>query len=246
MRYEINLKERPSVIYITVESNTPKRLSFIGYNSDKNNTTYFSRSKEISGVQVVEIPMPLTPNVLTIDISQEDGKFGSFIKVLKIYVTDMPSKTTSFPKNTLEFYNFMKVVAERTGYLKSGFYVSKDENFVIWVKDHLDGDSTPARVNRRTGVTKWNLSKMKDYTVFMRVFIGLHEFFHYALQTTNEIAADTGALKVYLAMGFPKSEANYAMTKIFDSSPEAIERVKVMDNIIKQHDRQTKSQVSKR
>jgi hypothetical protein len=121
--------------------------------------------------------------------------------------------------------------------MQPGFYVSKDENYMIWAKPHLDDDGTPARVNRRTGVVKFNLSKMKDYTVYMRIFIGLHEFFHYALQTTDEVKADMGALKVYLSMGYPKSEANYAMTKVFDNSPSAIKRVEILDNYIKEFQR---------
>lgn len=232
------MDKKPSVIYITLDVPSQRRISIVGYDAMKKDTVYFARSKAISGKQVIEIPMPLAPETLTLDINQQGGGFGTYINIVDVTVKDLPSSVTAFPKNTLEFYNFIKVIAEKTGTLKPGFYISKDENFVVWVKEDLDGDSTPARVNRRTGVTKWNLSKMRDFTVFMRVFIGLHEYFHYALQTTDEVACDTNALKVYLAMGYPKSEANYAMTKIFDNSPEAIKRAKVMDSIIKEHDQQ--------
>lgn len=235
------MDKKPSVIYITLEVPSQRRISIVGYDANKKDTVYFARSKSISGRQTIEIPMPLVPEVLTLDINQQGGGFGAYINILDVKVKDFPNVTSAFPKNTLEFYNFIKVIAEKTGTLKPGFYISKDENFVVWVKEDLDGDSTPARVNRRTGVTKWNLSKMRDFTVYMRVFIGLHEYFHYALQTTDEVACDTNALKVYLSMGYPKSEANYAMTKIFDNSPEAIKRVKVMDTIIKQHDQQNKN-----
>lgn len=246
MRYEIILDKKPSVIYVTLEVPSQRRISFIGYDATKNDTVYFARSKAISGKQVVEIPMPLAPETLTLDINHQGGGFGAYINIIDVKVKDLPPAITAFPKNTLEYYNFIKVMAEQTGTMKPGFYISKDENFVLWVKEHLDGDSTPARVNRRTGVVKWNLSKMREFTVYMRVFIGLHEYFHYALQTTDEVACDTNALRVYLSMGFPKSEANYAMTKIFDNSPEAIKRVQVMDNIIKQHDQKKKSQQIKR
>ena len=238
MRYEITLQGKPSVIHIALDQRSPKRMTFVGYDASKKDTIYFARAKQVNGREVIEIPMPIAPATLTLDINQEGGGFGSYMKVLDISVKDLPTSVTPFPPNTLEFYNFIKVIAERTGEMKPGFYISKDENFVVWVKEHLDGDSTPARVNRRTGVTKWNLEKMRSNTVFMRIFIGLHEYFHYALQTTDETAADTGALKVYLSMGFPMSEANYAMTKIFDNSPEAIQRVQVMDSIIKQFDRE--------
>ncbi len=238
MRYEIDLEERPSLIRFKVDVTSNQMISIIGYDATHENTTYFARTVNIkSRNQIVEIPMPISPKQLTLIVEQSNGAYGSYINVHDFTVTDMPQRNTLFPPKTMEFYNFLKSFAKKAGYIQPGFYVSKDENYMIWAKPHLDDDGTPARVNRRTGVVKFNLSKMKDYTVYMRIFIGLHEFFHYALQTTDEVKADMGALKVYLSMGFPKTEANYAITKVFDNSPSAIKRVEILDNYIKEFQR---------
>lgn len=235
MRYEIDLGERPSMIRFKVDVTANQMISIVGYDATKENTTYFAKTVNIkSRNQVIELPMPISPEKLTLVIEQSNGAYGSYINVDNFTVTDLPQRNTLFPEKTMEFYNFLKTFAKKAGYIQPGFYVSKDENYMIWAKPHLDDDGTPARVNRRTGVVKFNISKMKEYTVFMRVFIGLHEFFHYALQTTDEVKADLGALNVYLSMGYPKSEANYAMTKVFDNSPSAIKRVEILDNYIKQ------------
>lgn len=236
MRYEIDLGERPSLIYITLSSPVEQKVGFLGTDTSKKDTYYFARTKTVKGKTIIEFPMPIAPKILTIDLSVPEGKFGSYINVTDIKVKEFVNpKVVAFPKDTLEFYNFLKRFCEKAGYIKPGFYTSKDENFVIWAKPHLDDDGTPARVNRRTGVIKMNLSKIKDYTIPMRMFIGLHEYFHYAYQTTNEVKADMGALKVYLDAGFPKSEANYAMTKIFDNSKAAVQRVSVLHNYIKNY-----------
>jgi hypothetical protein len=182
---------------------------------------------------MVEIPMPITPKKLILEVNPENRSFGSYINIFDMVVLDLPTTTAVFPPKTMEFYNFLKKFAKEAGYIEPGFYVSKDENYLIWAKENLDGDGTPARVNRRTGVVKMNLSKLREYTVYMRIFIGLHEFFHYALQTTDEVSADMGAARVYLGMGYPRSEANYSMTKIFDNSPAALKRVEILDNYIK-------------
>lgn len=235
MRYEIELGERPTMIRFRVDVTANQMISIIGYDATKDSTTYFAKTVNIKQRnQIVELPMPISPKVLTLVIEQSNGAYGSYINVDDFKVTDMPTTSTVFPPKTMEFYNFLKSFAKKAGYIQPGFYVSKDENYMIWAKPHLDDDGTPARVNRRTGVVKFNLTKMKEYTVFMRIFIGLHEYFHYALQTTDEVKADMGALKVYLTMGYPKSEANYAMTKVFDNSPTAIQRVKILDGFIKQ------------
>lgn len=244
MRYEVDTQERPSLIKFKIDVAFAQTVSIVGYDATKENTVYFARTLNVKQKnQQVQIPMPVSPEKLTLVIEQQDGAYGSHINVYDFQVTDMPERTTAFPPKTMEFYNFLKTFAKKAGYIKPGFYVSKDENYMIWAKPHLDNDGTPARVNRRTGVVKFNISKMKDYTVFMRIFIGLHEFFHYALQTTDEIKADMGALKVYLGMGYPKTEANYSMTKIFDNSPSAIERVKVLHNFIKQQESLERSYV---
>ncbi len=244
MEYEINTGGKPSLIKIYLEVQAPQRLSIMGYdpNPKHPNSVYFVRSKPVNGKEhlnknnPIEIPMPITPDVLNLKIKQENGAYGSYINVTHVEVTDMPSRTVTFEPDVLEYYNFIKVVCQEAGYMEPGFYVSKDENFLLWAKKHLDGDGTPARVNRRTGLTKLNLSKIVDYTIFMRIFICLHELIHFKLQTTNETTCDLGAARIFLGMGFPKSEANYAMTKIFDNSPEALKRVGVLNDYIKNHD----------
>ncbi len=241
MHYELTLHKRPSIISIRVGVQFKQRISIIGYDPDPKhpNTIYFARSIEVSGVGMpIDIPMPVAPDKLILEITQEHGFYGSQIQA-DIKVKDMPSLTVAFPPRILEYYNFLKTFAQKAGYIEPGFYVSKDENYIIWAKPHLDGDATPARVNRRTGVMKFNLEKIRGYTVFMRIFIGLHEYFHYEKQTTNEVEADMGALKVFLAAGYPKSEANYSMTKIFDNSEEAIRRVSILNNYIKNYDKQS-------
>lgn len=236
MKYEIDLEERPTTIKFKVDVQSPQMITIVGYDPDPKhkNTVYFARTARIKRKgEMVEIPMPLTPKKLILEINPENRSFGSYINIFDMVVLDLPTTTTVFPPKTMEFYNFLKKFAKEAGYIEPGFYVSKDENYLIWAKENLDGDGTPARVNRRTGVVKMNLSKLREYTVYMRIFIGLHEFFHYALQTTDEVSADMGAARVYLGMGYPRSEANYSMTKIFDNSPAALKRVEILDNYIK-------------
>jgi hypothetical protein len=245
MRYEIDLEERPTMIKFKVDIQRPQMISIVGIDPDPKhpNTVYFARTARVTRKgEPVEIPMPISPKKLILEIKPEDSSFGSYMNVFDMVVLDLPATTSVFPDKTLEFYNFLKKFAKEAGYIEPGFYVSKDENYLIWAKENLDADGTPARVNRRTGVVKMNLSKLREYTVFMRVFIGLHEFFHYALQTTDETTADMGALKVYLGMNYPKSEANYSMTKIFDNSPSALKRVEVLDNFIKADEMRKRNQ----
>jgi|ERR1700741_2340609 len=234
MKYEIDLEERPTLIKFKVDIQKPQTITIVGSDPDHKNSVYFARTANVTKRgQYFEIPMPVSPKKLILEINPENKSFGNYVNIYDMVVENMPPVTTVFPAKTMEFYNFLKKFAKEAGYIAPGFYVSKDENYLIWAKENLDADGTPAKVNRRTGVVKMNLGKLRGYTVYMRIFIGLHEFFHYALQTTDEVSADMGALKVYLGMGYPRSEANYSMTKIFDNSPAALKRVEILDNYIK-------------
>lgn len=234
--YTINLNSRPSVVYFTLQARFPMTIKMVGYDSTRMNTVYFNRDINIKGDKPmrVEFPMPISPDVLTVAIQTTGAGFNNLVGVLNVEKYDMPSRTITYPKGTMEYVNFIKNFTDKMGERQEGFFVSNNENFIIWLKPNIDTSSTPAKVNRRTGVIKVSTSQLHKYTVPMRMFILLHEFFHWYYNTTSEFKADLNALNLYLDLGFPKSEANYAMTKIFTSGKEATERVALLDRMIKQ------------
>ncbi len=152
----------------------------------------------------------------------------------------MPSVSVAYPKDVLPFIVFAKKFVQQSGYKEAGFFIDDTETYLIWYKNTLEPEGTPAKVNRRTFLMKVSRAKFIGYTIPMRFFIILHEFFHWYYQTTNEIKADTAALSIYLSLKFPMSEANYAMTKIFSDTPEARQRAEVMSKMIKHMDSQNK------
>lgn len=139
MKYEINTEERPVLIKVWLSVKTPQRVAFTGADSDPalDNTVYFVRSKGINGAEhlhpdnPIELPMPITPKKLILDINPENNSFGSFINVSKVDVEPLPSTSVVFDKDVLEFYNFIKTYCQKSRTSPLGFYVSKDENFGV-------------------------------------------------------------------------------------------------------------------
>jgi hypothetical protein len=241
MKHTVNLNGRPSKLVVRVRTGAPTHLTFMGYDSDlanKPNTFYFAREKKVAGDEVLEFPMPLSPMQLTIDINRMGaGGGGMGFSVLEIRAEELPSRMALFQPGTYEFAKFVMKFCEQAGYLKTNFYISNDEDHVIWFKDKIDTSGTPAKVNRRTGVIKVSVEKFRHYTIPMRIFILLHEYYHWKYATTDEIHADMGALRTYVQLQFPKTEANYAMTKIFPDTPFSRMRAQKLDEYIKSTER---------
>jgi hypothetical protein len=209
----------------------------MGGDSSKENTYYFAREKKVMGEELLEFPMPMTPNVLTIEIEKLQNTYGGNFSIVEVKAVELASSLAVFPTGTYDFAQFAMRFSLKAGYLKSDFYVSKDENHVIWYKNNIDTSGTPAKINRRTGVVKVAVDRFRKYTIPMRVFILLHEYYHWRFATTDEVKADMSALRTYLQLQFPKSEANYAMTRIFPDTPFSRMRAQKMDEYIKATER---------
>ena len=235
MEFALDTGKTPRDLTIEVKTPQPTKVTFVGFDASKPNTYYFAREKTIYGTEKVNFRMPQSPEQLTIRVDKRDNKNGNFVNVVDVKMKNLPSKTVAYDKGVYPFIKFAQSFAAKAGYLGEGFYISNDEKYVIWLKDHLDDSGTPAKVNRRTGIIKVSTQAVKKYTVPMRMFIVLHEFYHWYYKTKSEFKADGGALRTYLQMQYPKSEGNFAMTKIFIDSPMAWKRTEIMDKMFKQY-----------
>jgi len=232
MKFAVDLNTRPTMLVLTVSTTQPIKLAFIGYDASKKNTYYFARELTINGKKTIQFPMPQAPGVLTIDVMNRYNDYGNVINILDAKALPLPSKMVAFPKGMDSYVKFAQSFAEKAGHINAGFYVSKDENHIIWMKPVIE-DGSPAKVNRRTGLVKVDINKFKKYTVPMRMFVLLHEFWHFWGKTKNEFEADRGALNMYMQLQYPKSEGNYAMTKVFTDTPMARRRAEQMHKIFK-------------
>jgi len=67
----------------------------------------------------------------------------------------------------------------------------------------------------------------------MRMYMLIHEFYHKGIPTRNEMKADIYALKTYLDLGAPKTEAVYALTKVFKSHGASKRHVQRVQNALR-------------
>ena len=91
---------------------------------------------------------------------------------------------------------------------------------------HLNGNPTPARCNRRTGEIWINDSVWYTIPPAHRMFILLHEYGHIQLNTSDELAVDAFASKLYVQMGYSLTDSVKSLSRVLTGkSPQHIQRV---------------------
>ncbi|HEX8546137.1 MAG TPA: hypothetical protein VF691_04195 [Cytophagaceae bacterium] len=231
MTFEIETRGVALELHLTVVAKTPCVISIIGYDATSKHTVYFNRGYGfrnlpdvenvlLQGEKVFKIPMPLTPSKLSIKLSN-DIDFAN-VTITKAEAKPLKRKEVWMKEADRDFINFAYEFAREAGTIAAGkTWGSDSERFVLRylpvLKNRETGQvlSTPARINRITGVIEVARDKFVRFTVFMRVIILFHEYFHYDLDTRSEQKADFNAIAWALGLGFPRTEVMYAFTKVF-------------------------------
>lgn len=92
---------------------------------------------------------------------------------------------------------------------------------------HTDAiGSTPAAINRKTGVLYLNPKVFYQYPKEWQRYILLHELGHYVLKTKDELKADDFAFRHFVRQGGSLEESAKALYKVLDvnNNPEHYER----------------------
>ncbi|MDO1449587.1 hypothetical protein Q0590_25140 [Rhodocytophaga aerolata] len=241
MQFTARLDSVPQTLYVTVVGNDAI-IRITGYDAFHTKTKFFDRragteQKPIDGVKTFELPLPIAPDVLMVDIVNENG-LDEDIQIVDLKVKDLRTYPLWIRPKTKAFMEFAMEFSAKASKIKPGRYVSNDKQFAIDFSRHIVNRNTgekmftPARVSRTTGFMEIARHKFLDYTVPMRMLILLHERMHHEQDTSEEIEADLTALRVYLSYGFPATEAIYATANIFYDRQDMIERVKQIKNFI--------------
>lgn len=245
MTFELPTGENELQLQITLVAKEPCVLSLVGKDAEAANSTYFNRGygyrlshspdKLFKGEKTFNIPMPMSPENLKVTIRNDVG----FNNVALKEVNAVPLKKYDLwlTDEEKEFKDFAYKFSKIAGVCPSNKIIkSPGEQFIALylpvLKNRDNGEilSTPARINRMTGIMEIAERKFKRYSLFMRPVILFHEFFHWDLDTRSERTADYHAIDWALSLGFPDTEIMYAYTKVFPKYNKALEQ-REKDNI---------------
>lgn len=223
-------------INVGIRTSGPCALGVKCHDASKPNTDYIRRRIPFSadlfkngkkGYREFTLPFPLSPVELMVEFYDKTYGDDNHFKIEKFELEKLESKDVWAEPEMHRFINFAQNFATKAGYMSPGVYDSKDGDFLIQylpvIEDEF-GDAlvTPARTNRKTGRIQVSQSAFSTYTIPVRLIVLFHERYHFQLPTRLEKPADLHGLRLYLDLGFPRTEAVYAVTKIFSSHPESV------------------------
>lgn len=224
-------------LHLTLSAKLPCVLSLIGFDTSMKNTVYFNRgygyrinndpSKLFTGQKTLVVPMPISPKVLSLRI-KNDVSYNN-LEIIKIDSKPLQKREMWLRPEEADFITFALQFSKEAGSITPDTYLSDYENYIVKYmpvlknKDTGEAVTTPARVNRRTGIIEVARDKFLKYTVFMRIIVLLHEFFHWDLDTRSEQVADFNAICRALDLGIPETEIMYAFTRVFPKDNKALE-----------------------
>lgn len=220
--------------------NQPCSLIIIGRDAENLHSTYVSRELVIDlkyftkgvGYREINIPFPLAPNFMMLNIWDKNNIGRDSFKVSKFKLNPMEARAIWEHKDIHDFIPFANWFAQKAGVLPVGIYDSPNLKYMInymkVIKDEYGLPMvTPARTSRTNGKIEASRHHLLPLSVPIRWFILMHERKHFQLPTREEKIADLTALRVFLDYGFPKVEAIYACTLAMKANSTSAKRAKV-------------------
>ena len=219
------------IIKLIVEALMPFELGIHVYDPRYANTFYFKRKALFKKAKIkreLHIALPLSPEVLELDIFDKHASDDYGFKVLDFQIEKMENQKFWATEEQHRFMEFAIGFSQKAGYITTGFFESPNHEFLFqYVNQITDtfGNEliTPARTHRKMPRVQISKRLFQGYTIPVRVAILAHEGCHWFLNTRSQKTADLCGIKQYLDYGFPTIEAVYAVTKVFGKNPEIVD-----------------------
>lgn len=241
-RFMVPMAGQGAELVVVVQASPGTRITLKGHEQSQPLTLYFLRSKVLEKAnEVIRIPMPLAPQSLALWIDSNQA-----ITLKHVGVQALPrlqKERVKIGQTTADFLEHAISFVKQAGYLEAGHTYANDQNrYPIHYLNGLynaDGHrvETPARIDHRTGEIEVDATVCRGMPIPALLLILLHEWAHYHLNTKSEATADAFALKIYLDLGFSKSQGVTTYTTLFHDSQEMVSRVqKIFKRIRKYRD----------
>lgn len=229
-------KQQPFSIKVGIRAHQPCELGIKCFDATVPNTDYIRRrvpftnqvfSHRNKGYREFTLPFPLSPEQLMVEFYDKSYGDDTGFSIEKFELQKTEPRAILAEPEMHRFIDFAQRFALKAGYSPAGVYDSEDGDFLIQYMPVITDQTgnplvTPARTNRRTGRIQVSQSAFLRYTVPIRIVVLFHERFHFQIPTRLEKPADLNGIRLYLDLGFPRTEAIYATSKIFLAHPDSI------------------------
>jgi hypothetical protein len=189
---------------------------------------YSERKVQLSRSRKILFKLPIVPDELrtkVVDLSLNLGAKTFKVNEIKIKAdTKCPVELTQGDKKFIRFAKWFSINATGLEAGKQGT-LYQSEGFTLFYLDKLVENgvelTTPARIQRESGVIEISKKSTQDYSVPMLVVMLLHEYSHkwknkeYGRKVSNELTADLIAIHIALNLGFDPRDVVSCFKAVF-------------------------------
>jgi hypothetical protein len=236
MQFDLFPYRKPFNLLIGLSIQRPVTIRLTVFDSITKRVFAFRRLKLGKSLDFL-VKMPIVPDQLTAQIvaeNQQNSKEPFTIEQIKVMPdTKCPVELTEKDR---QFISFAKWFAVELNNLEAGEKgtIYQSEGFSILYLDQIkEGETeltTPARVERMSGMIEVSKKAVKNYTVPMLMIMLLHEYGHkwknpeFGKEVANELTADIIAVHIALNLGFDFTEVENCYRAVFAQKDTELNR----------------------
>ena len=207
--------ERPVKLGITIFDPVSKRI-------------YSERKVQLARSRKLLFKLPIVPDQLiaeVVDLSLNLGAKTFKVNEIKIKAdTKCPVELTERDKKFIRFAKWFSVNSTELETGKQGTLYQSEGFTLLYLEKLVEKGvelTTPARIQRESGVIEISKNATKDYSVPMLVVMLLHEYSHkwknkeYGRKVSNELTADLIAIHIALNLGFDPRDVVSCFKAVF-------------------------------
>lgn len=225
MQFDLFPYRKPFNLLLSIGVFRPAKIKLTVFDPRTERIYAVRRLKLTKSVEVL-VKLPIVPDELTAKIESADRGHEPFTleRIKVIPDTKCPIELTEKDR---QFISFAKWFATELASLEAGTKgtIYQSNGFSILYLDELTegGEelTTPARIERISGVIEVSKKAVRDYTVPMLIIMLLHEYGHkwknpeYGYDVANELTADIIAVHIALNLGFDHTEIENCYRAVF-------------------------------
>lgn len=236
MQFDLFPYKKPFHLVLGLRIVKPVKIKITVFDSNTKRV-YAQRLLKLAKSLNLLIKMPIVPDELTARIVSENetpGREGFTVDSIEVKPdTKCPLELTD---KDCSFIAFAKWFATELPRLEAGEKgtIYQSEGFSILYLDQLkEGETeltTPARIDRASGMIEVSKKAIADYTVPMLLIMLLHEYGHkwknpeYGKEVANELTADIIAVHIALNLGFDLTEVENCYRAVFGKKDTELNR----------------------
>lgn len=202
---------------------------------------YADRKLRLSKSTKVLIKMPIVPEELTARIVDEFGNpANKNFRIDHIELmpdTKCPVELTKKDRDFIAFIKWFSVELARLEAGEKGTLYQSEGFSILYLDTIKEGTielTTPARIERTTGIIEVSKKAIEGYTVPMLMVMFLHEYAHkyknpeYGKEVENELTADIIAVHIALNLGFDYIEVENCYRAVFAKKDTKLNRKRML------------------